>query len=259
MSAYLNLAGLYSPKEEQIWNANLLWQPIPVHTIPRKIDDVIVEKRECRKYDKALKEVKKNDYHTKINKDHAQLYAYLSKNTGWNVHSVRKVKKIKSIFYSYENYNVSFIPDWAKSLNNAEMDTLTGVAYQMDTYTEAMKRLRTGPFFHHLFAYLDNVVEGKNSTVKFYMFSAHEPIVAAVLNSMGAYDVQPVEYAATVIWELRRINGSYFVNLLYKTSSGLKKINISNCTFDCNYASFKSIMTPITTDLNGWIHECQNY
>uniref|UniRef100_A0A670JLI6 acid phosphatase n=1 Tax=Podarcis muralis TaxID=64176 RepID=A0A670JLI6_PODMU len=38
MSAEANLAGLFPPKGNQIWNKEILWQPIPVHTVPRSDD-----------------------------------------------------------------------------------------------------------------------------------------------------------------------------------------------------------------------------
>lgn len=40
MSAYTFLAGLYPPTERQMWHPDIPWQPIPVHSLPRELDNV---------------------------------------------------------------------------------------------------------------------------------------------------------------------------------------------------------------------------
>uniref|UniRef100_A0A8B9P3K6 acid phosphatase n=1 Tax=Apteryx owenii TaxID=8824 RepID=A0A8B9P3K6_APTOW len=40
MSAQASLAGLYPLTQSQIWNPKILWQPIPVHTVPLSHDNV---------------------------------------------------------------------------------------------------------------------------------------------------------------------------------------------------------------------------
>lgn len=42
MSAAANLAGLYPPSQVQQWNDNLgkLWQPVPIHSTPKKWETV---------------------------------------------------------------------------------------------------------------------------------------------------------------------------------------------------------------------------
>lgn len=42
MSAASNLAGLYPPEGDQKWNRNIDWQPIPIHTVPEKMDEVLM-------------------------------------------------------------------------------------------------------------------------------------------------------------------------------------------------------------------------
>lgn len=42
MSVESHLAGLYPPVTSQIWNQNLSWQPIPIHTVPESMDYVSI-------------------------------------------------------------------------------------------------------------------------------------------------------------------------------------------------------------------------
>lgn len=39
-TAQVFCAGLFPPKDHQIWNPNLLWQPIPINYLPRNQDHV---------------------------------------------------------------------------------------------------------------------------------------------------------------------------------------------------------------------------
>lgn len=40
MSAELVLAGLYPPTESELWNDDIKWHPVPVHSIPMEYDNV---------------------------------------------------------------------------------------------------------------------------------------------------------------------------------------------------------------------------
>lgn len=51
MSAAANLAGLFPPKNQQLWNDDLQWQPIPIHTIPKLSDYYIAAHAPCPRYD----------------------------------------------------------------------------------------------------------------------------------------------------------------------------------------------------------------
>uniref|UniRef100_A0A914VGC0 acid phosphatase n=1 Tax=Plectus sambesii TaxID=2011161 RepID=A0A914VGC0_9BILA len=40
MSASANMAGLFEPEGDQIWNQGLRWQPVPVQVVPKEDDPV---------------------------------------------------------------------------------------------------------------------------------------------------------------------------------------------------------------------------
>ena len=77
-----NLAGLYPPKEGQIWNPDLLWQSIPVHTVPVDDDNIIGNHAKCPKYEKLLKNIENLPELQKVKAENDWVFKYLTENTG---------------------------------------------------------------------------------------------------------------------------------------------------------------------------------
>lgn len=98
MSAETNLAGLYPPKENQIWNS-IRWIPIPVHTVPELEDNVLAGKKYCQRYKFELDRVLESPKIKKINQDNKHLYDYLTEKTGMNVTSLEDVNRIYDTLY----------------------------------------------------------------------------------------------------------------------------------------------------------------
>lgn len=56
--------GLFPPVGNSIWDNQLKWQPIPVHTMPNNRDEVLAMQRKCPAYDIALEELQESKEYT---------------------------------------------------------------------------------------------------------------------------------------------------------------------------------------------------
>ncbi|KAJ8916513.1 hypothetical protein NQ315_000155 [Exocentrus adspersus] len=259
MSAQANLAGLYPPKGPQVWTDELLWQPIPVHTVPKVEDQLLYMERPCPKYNKLYNDTYRNEFFLKINEQYSEFYKQVSQLTGWEIDDVHFFAQLQSVLYVYSNFNASLLPSWASSLDMEKVNYLTGLNYARYTFTDALKRLGDGPFFHNLLAKFDKALDVKQQAPKFLMLSAHESTLASVLNGMGVFDYKAPEFASCVIWELRkRAGGKHYINLFYKrnSSDAVEKLKLVGCDVDCGYEVFKSILRPISMDLSSWDVDC---
>lgn len=102
-SAELVLAGLFPPQNQQVWNKHLLWQPVPVHIIPRKDDHLIKHRPACHRYNKKLNEYIKSSKIKKITKEQQSLFRYLEKNSGKSIRSIEDVTNLYDTL-SVEHY-----------------------------------------------------------------------------------------------------------------------------------------------------------
>lgn len=117
MSAAHNLAGMFPPQNNQIWSDSLLWQAIPIHTVPESDDYVLGMSGECVKlslsncssinyistgkmtcplYDKIYEEYEKSDEIQSMLKKHRPLIEYLELHAGTKIVNIRQIRRIYS-------------------------------------------------------------------------------------------------------------------------------------------------------------------
>lgn len=261
MSAECNLAGIYNLSTSDRWYYNLPWEPVPIHTRPLEDDAVVALEAPCAKYDKLYAEIIISKPFTDLATENDVMFKFLSEKTGWDIQDIDYIRGLYSVFYIYSNYNSSYIPAWAGQVNRTKFTELAGLAWARETYTADLKRLKAGRFFESLFYYFDEVIAGK-AVPKFGMVASSIKALSAVLNTMDLFDLHPIEFAATVIWELTTSsNGDNFVKMYYKKDylPELQPLKLNGCNdYSCDYKTVKKLLSPFIIDKDTWIKECSS-
>ncbi|KAJ8951125.1 hypothetical protein NQ318_021569 [Aromia moschata] len=123
MSAEANLAGLYPPVSKEIWDPDIKWQPIPVHTAPETEDAMVAGKKPCPKYDLLQKQLFKTNYFRNISHINHDLYAYLTKYTGETISTLESLEFLYNTLLIETIYNYT-LPDWATKVFPAQAGTV---------------------------------------------------------------------------------------------------------------------------------------
>ncbi|XP_072380482.1 prostatic acid phosphatase-like [Diabrotica undecimpunctata] len=259
MSAAASLAGLYPPKDFQLWSEHILWQPIPIHTTNIKDDHIITEKRYCRK-SKIIMERLKNQTYSPILQKYSNVIEYISLKTGWNPISLPNIKTLNSVINTYKSYNKSFVPEWQYTLETGILEYFSEIVYGIQSSTPEIARLRVGPFFNYIIQNFDSFIDSQApQTPKFLAISAHGTMISSVLGAMEANRNKIIKFGDSLLWELRQTNnGSYYLNVLYKNETDFVIIKLLKCEYDCNYNKFKKIMSNIIVNITQWEYECNN-
>ncbi|XP_066144523.1 prostatic acid phosphatase-like isoform X1 [Euwallacea fornicatus] len=274
-SAASNLAGLFPPEEEQVWNKNLLWQPVPIHTIPESNDAILATTVPCDKHSSLRKELINSEEFQKLNDKLAPLFQNISELTGYSNVDITTFAELHSTIYIYREFNLT-LKDWTDTYWE-QISRMAALDFQLDTYTQDLARLKVGPFFDFLINHLKSLKTGalvpqrhirgpkyQHLELKaagnqpFLMLSAHDSTVSDRLNAMGVYDDAAPEFAATLIWELKNGSNGSYVNMYFKNSTHFSKLTLPGCTFDCGFDDYVKLLEPISVSLSQWTKECKN-
>lgn len=266
MSAQCVTAGMFEPVEESRDFLRILssWGPVPIHSRPKYEDPVVAMLAPCATWSKEYENLKKSNFFTALLEKHSDLCKYISNRTGWVMDDLEDFRNLYKVLHIYREHNESFIPSWINSLDEADreaLDYLAGVSFAMETYTTQLKRLSAGPFLHKLLRYLDTFV-GSNDHFKLVMFSGHDTTITAVLNTMECFNLVPPEFSSSVLWEVyQRDSETLFVRMMYRKtteSDELQMLKLKNCSFNCDYRTFKQFLLRYAPNEESWKNECQS-
>lgn len=261
MSALSNLAGLFPPTTAQVWNSDMPWQPIPVHTIPEKLDHILAAKRPCPLYDFTLKEYKRSKEYRKLNKHYKSLYNYLTIHSGKKIDSFTAVNNLYNVLFIENLYNLT-LPKWTRKIfPEGDMKQISGRSFATKTNTKKLARLKVGFLLKDIFARFSNVTESTLSpNRKMWIYSGHDTTIGNVLNALGLFEYHTPPYAACIMFELRIKKGIPYVQIFYRNTTDLypPALHIPNCGQLCPlkdlYRLYSSILP--TEDFD---NECKLY
>lgn len=262
MSAASDLAGLYPPVGKDVWDKDLSWQPIPIHSIPEKLDAVLAAKKPCKKHKYLLKRLFQTEYFRNISHLNHDLYAFLSRYSGDSISSLEKISYLYNTLKIEADNNFT-LPEWTKKVFPEKMEPWSALSFATDTFTTDLQRLKTGPFFNNLLQYFHNRTTTPSGSQyyspKFLMFSAHDTTIANLLNTLQAFQYHCPPYTATLIFELHKTpENSFYVNVFYKNGTEARPINVGKCDFNCDLKSFQQFLSPISLSLDEWESECNS-
>uniref|UniRef100_A0A8C8VI97 acid phosphatase n=1 Tax=Pelusios castaneus TaxID=367368 RepID=A0A8C8VI97_9SAUR len=223
MSAQASLAGLYPLAGNQVWNPKILWQPIPVHTMPLSHDKV------------------------SMNWEHSASHLALSKIDESDSKLKPHILRINLGGTDINNYT---LPSWAthgvrtKLLKLSEL--LLRAEFGLHKHKEK-SRLQGGILLKNILKHLSNARKPSNQR-KIIIYSAHAATIVALQMALKVFNGKLPPYSACHFFELyQEKDGHYTIEMYYRNHS-LKDphpLTLPGCNFRCPLERFNQLVSSV--------------
>ena len=252
MSAMSNLAGLYPPSGYWVWNPDIPWQPIPVHTVPQQWDTLLSNKHaQCPRLTHIREQLQDSQFMKSLYEDNKDLFDYISKHSGWEIKTVEKLDWVYDSLLVEYIYNKT-LPAWTHSVfPGGRFEELRNLVFLLDSYDHEMSRLQAGPFLSEVVGHYED-----KPSKKVFMYSAHDTTVSYVLNTLGIYNGLAPPYASAVLFELYSLPAGLHVKISYRNDTTRPPyiLTIPGCTQLCPLQSFIDLTESVRPQ--HWQEEC---
>lgn len=126
MSAAANLAALFKPSGDQIFDNELNWQPVPIHAQPRKDDYTLACTKRCDHFDYLMLQYMNTSGYANLFTLYRPLINYLETNSGMKISALSRItdlydtlsierlkgKRFVLNFQNYIRFDFHFINDF---------------------------------------------------------------------------------------------------------------------------------------------------
>ncbi|XP_069068019.1 lysosomal acid phosphatase-like isoform X2 [Pleurodeles waltl] len=264
MSAEANLAGMYPPTGEQIWNDTIPWQPIPVHTVPLSEDQLLrfpLENCDC--FEKLRNGTVNSSQFQKLIEPYKVFLKDIFNDTGYSEDMLINEGKLWFVYDTLlceEIHNLA-LPMWATPNYRAKLLNISQILVKalFGLYKhEEKSRLQGGVLVD---AILKNFTDfsKKPTKRKMIIYSAHDTTLLALQIALNVSNDQLPPYAACHIFELHQEDdGNHSIDMFYHNHTGADPhaLLLPDCGTPCTLQRFSDLVTPIIAE--DWKKECED-
>ncbi|KAJ6647741.1 Lysosomal acid phosphatase [Pseudolycoriella hygida] len=244
MSAQACLAGLYPPTDEEKFDDDIMWQPIPVHTVPSHLDYVLSTGRTCPSFEAAhLRFRQTSPEIRRVLTEHASLIAHWARYSGLIILSI----DIVSVLYntlSIEKEQNKPLPEWAERAIQCDspMKYMAALHFQSYTGNRLLARLKQGHLIKEIMQRFEQKINSfLRPDRKLWLYAAHDLTIVNVLNSLKLFELHLPPYAASVHFELYKTSqNEYYIQIFYRSleEEYPQPLNIPECGVKCTIRQF---------------------
>ncbi|NXL74385.1 PPAP phosphatase, partial [Leptocoma aspasia] len=273
MSAQASLAGLYPLTEGQIWNPRILWQPIPVHTMPLSHDNLLyLPFSHCPKYKELLRETFATRDFQRQFKHYKQFMKFLATHTGYPLKKLttERIWKLSDTL-QYEDINNYTLPVWATHGVRTKLIKLSELLLQAEFgfHKQIQKsRLQGGKLnsLPHLKPKVRAIIFNR-ALIKGFLCSQHAATIAALQMALNVFNGKLPPHSACHFFELYQekngqVSASFTANMqytieMYYRNDSLREphpLTLPGCKFRCPLERFTHLVSPIL--IQSWTREC---
>ncbi|XP_076258925.1 venom acid phosphatase Acph-1-like [Rhynchophorus ferrugineus] len=242
MSAQLVSAGLWPPKQRDVWSPLLSWQPIPYNYYKTSEDKELSITSACSNVGKEfyglLSEENIANY---LDTRYGETFDILNKNTGLtgNIYNAAN-----TYFGMLVQDQLGFrLPRWTEAIYPEPLHSAAVDIYYLLTNNTNLRQLTAGYFLRKILSDSASKIDGTltPSSRKMFLYSAHENNIGTLLLSLEAYKITDIPpYGGHVLIELHKIRGVYGFRLFYGNYESFQPIPVKlpNCSYFCPYDDF---------------------
>ncbi|XP_060117665.1 lysosomal acid phosphatase [Heteronotia binoei] len=262
MSAEANLAGLYPPEGQQVFNPNVSWQPIPVHTVPGSVERLLkFPLTPCPRYEQLQNETRHTAEYMNKTVQNMEFLKMVAQKTGIQDISLESVWSIYDTLFCEKTHQLP-LPSWITPNVMTRLQQLKDFSFQFlfGIYRRMEKaRLQGGVLLSQI---RKNLTLAANTSahqyLKMLVYSCHDTTLGALQMALDVYNGRQAPYASCHMFELyQEDDGTFTVEMYFRNESGHQPypLQLPNCEQRCPLLKFLQLTDPVIAQ--DWEQECQ--